>query len=164
MMHVAPAGPAGKPAEPIGPPKDLKKMPVGGGEGKPKEVRIDSPIQDVKPAASEKAIGKETKNPFEPDRRDDSRVERAADYSQVTGQLYFVHADGGLWVLRYAPLGKEDPHGGSFVLARDRRMDSYREGDLVSVRGEIIGPKGSAFLGGPLYRVQSIQLLDRLPR
>jgi hypothetical protein len=150
----------GKPPEQIGAPKDLKKMPVGG-EGKPKEVRIDSPIQDAKPAASEKNTGKETKNPFEPDRRDGARLERAADYSQVTGQLYFVHADGGLWVLRYAPLGKEDQNGGSVVLARDRRMDSYREGDLVRVRGEIINPKGSIFLGGPLYRVQSIQLVDR---
>jgi hypothetical protein len=40
-------------------------------------------------------------------------------------------------------------------------MDGYREGDLVRVRGEIINPKGSMFLGGPLYRVQSIQLVDR---
>jgi hypothetical protein len=40
-------------------------------------------------------------------------------------------------------------------------MDSYREGDLVRVRGDILQQKASPSLGGPLYRVQSIQLMDR---
>ncbi len=88
----------------------------------------------------------------------------AADYGWVTGQLFYVHADGGLWVLRYAPLWKEDPNGGSVILVRDQQMDSYREGDLVKVSGEILNQKGSIFLGGPLYRAQSIQLVDRLAR
>jgi hypothetical protein len=140
-------------------------MPAGGGTGgevsPPKEVRLTPPIPNVKPALSSKATETETKNPFELNRRYEARVESAADYSWVTGQLFFVHADGGLWVLRYAPVWKEDPNGGSVVLARDRRMDSYREGDLVTVCGEIVSPKGSVFLGGPLYRAQSIQLLDR---
>lgn len=43
-------------------------------------------------------------------------------------------------------------------------MDSYREGDLVKVHGTILKPKGSIFLGGPLYRVESIELIDRNPR
>jgi hypothetical protein len=91
-------------------------------------------------------------------------VGRAADYGWITGQLFYVHADGGLWVLRYAPLSTEDPNGGSVILARDLQMDSYREGDLVKVHGTILSPKGSIFLGGPLYRVQSIELIDRNPR
>jgi hypothetical protein len=103
----------------------------------------------------------ETKSPFELDRRYEERVGRAADYSRLTGQLFFVHADGGLWVLRYAPLWKEDAKGGSVILARDREMDRYREGDLVTVQGEIVQERGSARLGGPLYRVRSIQLVDR---
>lgn len=103
----------------------------------------------------------ETKNPFELDRRYEERVHSAADYSWLTGQLYFVHADGGVWVLRYAPLGKEDPNGGSVVLTRDTRMESYREGDLVTVRGEILKARASHTLGGALYRANSIQLLDR---
>jgi hypothetical protein len=101
------------------------------------------------------------KNPFDLDRRYEARVGRAADNSKITGQLFFVHADGGLWVLRYAPLWKEDPNGGSVVLARDREMESYREGDLVTVQGEIVNDRGSAHLGGPLYRARSIQLVDR---
>ena len=89
---------------------------------------------------------------------------RATDYSWVTGQLFFVQANGGLWVLRYAPLSQEDAHGGSVILSRDRQMDSYREGDLVTVRGEILKQKGSLFLSGLLYRTESIQLIDRVAR
>ncbi len=100
-------------------------------------------------------------NPFELHRRYESRVAHAPDYSCVTGQLFYVHADGGLWILRYAPLWQEDTNGGSIVLARDLRMDNYREGDLVTVRGQILSKKSSVFLGGPLYRASSIQLVDR---
>src|SRR5262249_51387394 len=77
----------------------------------------------------------EGKSPFELSRRNEARVDRAADYSWLTGQLFYVHADGGLWVLRYAPLSKEDGNGGGVVLARDDKLDSYRDGDLVRVRG-----------------------------
>jgi hypothetical protein len=75
-----------------------------------------------------------------------------------------VHTDGGRWVLRYAPIWKEEANGGSVVLARDLPMDSYREGDLVQVRGEILQPKASSTLGGPLYQLQTIQLVDRQGR
>jgi len=103
----------------------------------------------------------EAKNPFDLDRRYEKRVSRAANYSNLTGQLFYVHADGGLWVLRYAPLSEEERYGGSVVLARDSMMNSYREGDLVSVEGQVIDQRGSHRLGGPLYRVQTISLVDR---
>jgi hypothetical protein len=112
----------------------------------------------VTPAAAK--IETEAKNPFELDRRYEMRVSHAADYSRLTGQLFFVHADGGLWVLRYAPLS-QDGNGGSVVLTPDRAMNNYREGDLVAVEGQIISKKGSARLGAPLYRVQTIRLVDR---
>jgi hypothetical protein len=141
-------------AEPIAPPKDApKKMPS------PKEVQNLTPTPSFAPANT--TIETETKSPFELNRRYVSRVDRAPDYSWLTGQLFYVHADGGLWVLRYAPLWKEDPNGGSMVLARDLRMDSFREGDLVTVHGEIISQHGSEFLGGPLYQVHSIKLVER---
>ena len=148
---VAPA----KSGEPIAPPKDApKKMPSPG-----KEVQIINPAPGANPTASV-IIETETKSPFELNRRYVSRVDRAADYSWLTGQLFYVHADGGLWVLRYAPLWKEDPNGGSMVLARDLRMDNYHEGDLVTVHGEVISQHGSEFLGGPLYQVRSIKLVE----
>jgi hypothetical protein len=148
--------------EQIKPPKDAitpgNKLPAG----KP-QTQAQPYTLEVTPTSS-KTIETETKNPFELDRRYESRVGRAADYGWLTGQLFYVHADGGLWVLRYAPLWKEDPNGGSVILARDRQMDSYREGDLVTIHGEILNQKGSIFLGGPLYRTQSIQLIDRTAR
>jgi len=155
--YGAPAAmpPAG---EPIKLPKDANpgsKLPAG-------KVQGSSNGLDVTPTSSK--TFEETKNPFELDRRYESRVGRAADYGWVTGQLFYVNADGGSWVLRYAPLWKEDPNGGSVVLTGDRQMDSYREGDLVKVHGEILNPKGSVFLGGPPYRAQSIQLIDRAAR
>jgi len=146
-------------------PKDAttpgNKLPSGNNNNK---GAVQSNGLDVTPTSSSNAIELETKNPFELDRRYETRVGRAADYNWVTGQLFYVHADGGLWVLRYAPLWKEDANGGSVVLARDRQMDSYREGDLVKVHGEILNPKGSIFLGGPQYRVESIELIDRSAR
>jgi hypothetical protein len=156
-IYTAPSAmpPAG---EPIKAPKDKD---AGPGQKLPSGKVLGQPL-DVTPTSS--AIETETKNPFELDRRYESRVGRAADYSWVTGQLFYVHADGGLWVLRYAPLWKEDPNGGSVILNRDRQMDSYREGDLVKVHGEILNQKGSIFLGGPLYRTDSIELVDRNAR
>ena len=118
-----------------------------------------APIAPVTPAGAR--IETEVKNPFELARRYEQRVSHAADYSRLTGQLSFVHADGGLWVLRYASLAEEDRNGGSVILARDRMMNNYREGDLVTIEGQVISEKGSARLGGPLYRVQAISLVDR---
>lgn len=143
-------------AEPIPAPKEpAKKM--------PSEKTDQTSIIPEAPKAT-LSVETETKNPFELHRRYESRVGHAADYSWLTGQLFYVHADGGLWVLRYAPLSQEDPNGGGIVLARDLRMDSYHEGDLVTVHGEIINQQRSTvFLGGPLYRASSIQLVDRQP-
>jgi len=150
VINPAPIGPVepGKSIEPI------KKMPKDDGKG-----AMMAPVAPVTPAGAK--IETEGKNPFEFARRYEMRVNHAADYSRLTGQLSYVHADGGLWVLRYSPLSDEDRNGGSVVLARDHMMNSYREGDLVSVEGQVISQKGSARLGGPLYRVQTISLVDR---
>jgi hypothetical protein len=156
-VNVSPAAPAA--GEHVKPPKDLdpgKKLPEG---GKEKEVRAPASF-DVAPVSTN-IIEKESKSPFDLDRRYENRVERAADYSRLTGQLFFVHADGGLWVLRYASLSNEDANGGGVVLARDRQMDSYREGDLVTVHGEILNQRGSKSLGAPLYQASSIELVER---
>jgi hypothetical protein len=135
----------------------IKKMPKDDKAGK--GAMLIAPATPVTPTGAK--IETEVKNPFELARRYEMRVSHAANYSRLTGQLSYVHADGGLWVLRYAPLAEEDSNGGSVVLARDRMMTNYREGDLVSVEGQIISQKGSARLGGPLYRVQTISLVDR---
>ncbi len=132
-----------------------KPLPSGTGAVIPQPVA--APALEVTP----RSVGGEAKSPFELNRRYESRVNHAPDYSWLTGQLFFVHADGGLWVLRYAPLWQEDRHGGSVVLARDLNMENYHEGDLVTVRGEILSEKSSAFLGGPLYRAKTIELIEQ---
>ena len=92
-----------------------------------------------------------------------SRVGQAGEYSHVTGQLSYVHAGGGIWVVRYAPLDREDRYGGSFVLAPLVDMEKYQDGDLVTVHGEVLHEgRASRHLGGSLYKVTSISLIDRL--
>lgn len=88
------------------------------------------------------------------------RLEFAADYSWVQGSLKYVHVNGGAWVVRYAPLDQTDRFGGSMVLARDARMDRYQEGDFVRISGEILSDRSSIFLGGALYRVEDVTLVQ----
>jgi hypothetical protein len=90
------------------------------------------------------------------------KVGHEHDYSRITGYLYYVHADGGCWVLRYAALDQVDRYGGSVVLAAGLEMGNYREGDLVTVYGEVLN-EGRAMrsLGGALYRVQMIEMVER---
>jgi hypothetical protein len=142
--------PEGQGAEQIDAPKNQKRLP----EGNVSPTRLEQG-----PALAPNK--EDPKNPFELDRRYEARLDRAADYSWLTGQLFYVHADGGLWVLRYAAPSGEDRNGGGVVLVRDRQMDSYRHGDLVKVQGELLDARGSKSLGAPLYRATSIQLLDR---
>jgi hypothetical protein len=91
------------------------------------------------------------------------KVGNAADYSWVTGQLFYIHAEGGLWLVRYAPHEKEDRYGGSVVLAPSLTMDTYQEGDLVTVRGGVLHDgRASKYLGGPPYRANNMELVERL--
>jgi len=154
IQHGAPIGaPIAPKGEPIGPPKEAPKAMPKGDSGKQAQVS---------PTTTPYLAAPETKSPFELSRQYETRVNNAADYSSLTGQLFFVHADGGLWVLRYAPVWKEDRFGGSVVLARDLEMITYREGDLVQVRGEVLNQgRSTKYLGGPLYRGASISLVDR---
>jgi hypothetical protein len=87
------------------------------------------------------------------------------DYSWISGQLYYVHANGGMWVIRYADVDQVDRYGGSVVLTPTVEMRNFREGDLVTVCGEILndGIRGRT-LGGALYRVNSIQMIGRNDR
>src|SRR5205823_5092967 len=80
-------------------------------------------------------------------------IGHAEDYSWVTGQLYYIHASGGLWIVRYATVDTDDKYGGSVVLAPAVNMKNFREGDLVSVAGGIADDgRASKNLGGPSYQ------------
>jgi hypothetical protein len=133
----APAQPA-----PTAPQSEPKKMPttIGGGTIK---------------------IQEGAHNPFESSRRYDRKFFASHDYSQLTGQLFFVHIDGGRWVLRYAPISTEDPFGGSMILSRDSNISGYKEGDVITVEGEILAEKTDLRLGGAHYRVHRSRLVER---
>jgi hypothetical protein len=114
----------------------------------------EPPRAEIVPAAVEQ-LNLEVKKPFQ------AKIGNADDYSWITGQLFYVHVDGGQWVLRFASVGQEDKYGGSVVLA-GADMKNYREGDLVSVNGEILNQgRASRHLGGPLYRADSITMIER---
>jgi hypothetical protein len=90
------------------------------------------------------------------------RVAIADDASWVIGELQYVHTDGGTWVVRYAPLDREDRYGGAIALAKGVDMRQFREGDLVFVKGSILDEgRSSRHVGAPLYRVTSISLNER---
>jgi hypothetical protein len=120
-----------------------------------------APLPPKQPAPPQTPIAESAKKAAELDRRDEKTVALAVDYSKLTGRLSYVHIDGGLWVVRYASLGTEDANGGSVILTRDTNMENYREGDMVTVEGQITSQKGSGRLGAGLYRVQSIKLVAR---
>jgi hypothetical protein len=91
-----------------------------------------------------------------------SRVGHESDYSWITGHLFFVHANGGRWVVRYSLPSEIDKFGGSVVLAPGVEMKNYREGDLVCVTGDVLSEQRfSPSLSGALYRVNTITLLER---
>jgi len=84
------------------------------------------------------------------------------DYSWITGQLYYLLADGGRWVVRYASVDTVDRFGGSVVLAPNTSMKNFRDGDLVCIHGAVIdNSRGNRTLGGALYRVDHIDLIER---
>jgi len=84
------------------------------------------------------------------------------DYSWVTGHLFYVRADGGRWVLRYALPDQVDRYGGSIVLAPGVEMKNFREGDLVCVFGRVVSSaRTSPALAAPLYQVDTITLVER---
>ena len=101
------------------------------------------------------------RNPFDLARRYEGKANASPDYSKLTGQLFFVHTDGGRWVLRYAPISKEDRFGGSVILARDVDMQAFQEGDLITVQGVVLEERTSLPLGGALYQASKLNLVER---
>ncbi len=91
------------------------------------------------------------------------KVGHEADYSWITGQLYRIDgSSGGLWLVRYATAEMQDQYGGTVVLAPAVQMSNYRDGDLVSVRGEVLnGGRNSEQIAAPVYRASDVSLVER---
>ncbi len=85
------------------------------------------------------------------------RFGHAPDYSWLTGELHYLHVRN-IWQVRYAPVDEEDRYGGSLTLAGGGPMTGFRSGQTVRVEGQLDPDSREA---SPLYRVRSLQLLDR---
>lgn len=81
----------------------------------------------------------------------------AEDYTWLIGRLQKISTPTEQWKIRYAPIDEEDQWGGSMVLAPDARLARYNDGDIVYLEGQIIAPRPSLYVSGPLYRLRSIR-------
>jgi hypothetical protein len=81
------------------------------------------------------------------------------DYSWITGEL---QKSGNAWVLRYANAGEKDKFGGALILQTSIDMRTFRDGDLVSVRGTVM--LSNRGVTGPVYHALSMQLIERPTR
>lgn len=81
----------------------------------------------------------------------------APDYSWLHGKLEKSTARGGAWIVRYGAPAENDPNGGMVVLAYDRKLRTFKAGDIVRVEGSVVGPEMKAVLGGPLYKIRKIE-------
>ena len=81
---------------------------------------------------------------------------RDPEFRWLLGRLERMEGYGGGWRLRYATLDTWDEHGTSIVLEPDVRLDEYRDGDFVYVRGEVASSSTSR-LRGAVYRVRIIR-------
>src|SRR5262249_5326137 len=124
-------------------------------------IQTGAPVMTSTAAPPMNAPAPQTLN-LQVTKKAEDRIGHEDDYSWVTGQLFYVRVDGGKWVLRYGRLDEVDKYGGSVVRAPTVEMRNFREGDIVCVYGQVINEgRASRALGGPLYRVSSINMVDR---
>jgi hypothetical protein len=159
--------PAGKPAIVTSePPTAGAIRPVANREFVPSSYRMQPNQQMQMPAEGEEVMSETLaegqQHVYQVKQQFQRKVGRADDCAWITGQLFYVHADGGRWILRYAAIDEEDKYGGSVVLASAVNLKNFREGDLVSVTGHLLNEsRASKYLGGPLYRVETIDMIER---
>lgn len=77
------------------------------------------------------------------------------NFETVTGQ---VHSFRKTWRLRYAPIGQEDPLGGSVLLEGGEELNKLRDGQQVRIRGTLLPSTDRS--SPPRYRVQAVEALD----
>jgi hypothetical protein len=82
----------------------------------------------------------------------------APDYSWITGELDFVHVRNA-WRVRYASVDEEDRYGGSVTLTEQGPMGSFKAGQMVRVKGDMLDPESRE--PSPAYRVYSISPLEQ---
>ncbi len=77
-------------------------------------------------------------------------------YATLSGRLEYSES-ARQWKLRYIPIdGPTDQFGGSVLLANTSRIEGFKPGDFVSVRGAIASPAASSRGFSPTYQLSEI--------
>lgn len=153
---VPTSNPSVLPANPT--PLDFpKKLPSSSQNGLRKEL----PVTSVQPAGKPlqqttlQLPASNVKSPILPALA--NKIGRDEKFEWVTGQLEF---EGGSHVLYYATPETIDTYNGRLVMhSQQVDMNSFRRGDLVSVRGELI-QRQTAQGKMPVYRATDVQLIE----
>lgn len=82
-----------------------------------------------------------------------------ADYSWLRGIISPDNDDPQAFNITY-DLAGIDEYNGNFVLAPDQRLNQFRPGDIVEVRGRI-DQSTTNDLGKPKYRISSVRRISR---
>lgn len=139
--------------------------PIPGHSAAPAQVIQTSaamPAMEASPAQGQAGMPATMTSDFPLKREYWEKTRHETGYSWMTGQLFYLHSDGGMWVIRYAPAEVHDMYGGKLVLTTKVDMKNFRDGDLVTVHGSVVkDTMASKMVGGPLYRAESIDLVDR---
>jgi hypothetical protein len=84
----------------------------------------------------------------------DPCFDHAADYSSVTGELYF-EKDSKTWTVRYLSVDEDDRFGGKVTLADVGPMENLKSGQMVRVEGHMADPETHEAC--PAFKVQNIK-------
>lgn len=84
----------------------------------------------------------------------DPCFDHAADYSSVTGELYF-EKDSKTWTVRYLSVDEDDRFGGKVTLTDVGPMENLKSGQMVRVEGQMANSE--AHENCPAYKVQNIK-------
>jgi hypothetical protein len=86
----------------------------------------------------------------------DPCFDHAADYSSVTGELYF-EKDSKTWTVRYSSVDEDDRFGGKVTLTDVGPMENMKSGLMVRVEGHMADAESHDAC--PAYKVQNIKLV-----
>jgi hypothetical protein len=136
-------------------------IPAGAGMSAPAPVEAVAPAETLEappepPAAALRPDAEPATQPVSIVADDWAVYGRDPEFRWLLGRLERIEGYGGQWRLRYATLDTWDEHGTSVVLEPDVRLDEYRDGDFVYVRGEVAS-SSTSHLRGAVYRVRIIR-------
>jgi hypothetical protein len=141
-------------------PRNTNEPPLAGGKvsmGSPFQANVvvsaRVPLDQASPPAEQTQLDLPVADRFK------DRLGHEADHTWLVGQLYRL---GNMWVMRYAVAEEKDRHGGNVLLTTATDMQNFREGDLVSVQGQVInGGRHSEQIPCPVYRATEVSLVER---